>query len=99
MKKPVKIILGILFIATLTSISLYRKYLKKQVLIEQQAKERKVALDYFYKQKELKIKEQEAERLRLLDSVGKAKSDQLKAGMEQLRKARLKIEKEIQESK
>lgn len=47
MKKSTKIILGILLIATLTSISLYRKYLRNQARIEQQEKEREVAREYY----------------------------------------------------
>lgn len=98
MKKSVKILLGVLLIASLTSISFYRKYLKKQASIEQQVEARKEATKIFNAQKELKVKQQEEERLRLLDSAGQAKLDQLDAGMKQLREARSKIEKEIKEN-
>lgn len=99
MKKSTKIILGILLIATLTSISLYRKYHRNQARIEQQEKEREVAREYYIKQKELKIKEQEEERLRILDSTGKARMDELNAGMKQLKETRERLEKEIRDSK
>jgi len=99
MKKSAKIILGILLIATLTSISLYRKYLRNQARIEQQEKEREVAREYYINQKELKIKEQEEERLRILDSTGKARMDELNAGMKQLKETRERLEKEIRDSK
>jgi len=99
MKKSTKIILGILLIAILTSISLYRKYLRNQARIEQQEKEREVAREYYIKQKEIKIKEQEEERLRILDSTGKARMDELNAGMKQLKETRERLEKEIRDSK
>lgn len=96
MKKTGSILLGIILIAFLTGITLYKKHQKTQIKAEQEATQREQAEKIVYQQKEAKIAKYKEEQQKRSDSINQAQKAEFNEGMELLKQAKEKINKEIE---
>ncbi len=99
MKKAKYIIGSILLIAGLTAIKMYKKYQRSQINAEQELIRQEQADRMFELQKEREVAKYEEESQKRLDSINAAQKAKMDEGMEMLKKAQEKINKEIEEGK
>ena len=97
MKKAKYIIGSILLIAGLTGLKLYKKYHKSQINAKQELTRQEQADKIFEMQKERETAKYEEERQKRLDSINKARKAKMDEGLELLKQAKDKINKEIEE--
>lgn len=99
MKKATTIIGAILLIASLTGLRLYKKHQKAQVKEAQETLQREQLNEMLYQQKEAKIAKYKEEEKRINDSIAQSQQNKLNEGLQMLREAKEKINKEIEAGK
>ncbi|MFT4683988.1 MAG: hypothetical protein ACI863_000588 [Flavobacteriales bacterium] len=97
MKNAKYIIGSILLIAGLTGIKLYKKHQRSQINAKQELIRQEQADRIFKLQKEKEVAKFEEEQQKRLDSINKVRKAKMDEGLELLKQAQEKINKEIEE--
>lgn len=92
MKKTLTITIGILLIAGLTGLRLYKKHQKAEIRAEQETFEREAAKKILQQQKEAELAKFEEEQKRRNDSIANAQQLKMNEGLYMLKDAMENLE-------